>query len=99
MGQHEAPGEDLPPDVDRVLMPKSVRDGLMASLRRVDNVIAASLAPADEPPTDVEVELMARINDWTEHSERVQRILRHVTTDEDRIAHLDFPVDLDRDDG
>lgn len=90
MNHPEVPDEDLPHDVDQVLMPSSVRDGLLASLRRVDQAIANALTASDELPTANDLELMTKIGDWTEHSRRVQNVLHHIITDEERIAHLDF---------
>jgi hypothetical protein len=94
----EVPDEELPGDLDRVLMPAHVRDGLLDSLRRVDEAIAKAVNPQEGASHEAESlvndpDLMAKLGDWAEHSRRVQNVLRHVTTDEERIAHLDFETD------
>ena len=93
MSHPETPDEDLPADVDKVLMSNSARDELLALLQHIDETIASTLVPREGPPTSTDLELMSKIDDWVEHSRRVQRVLAHITTDEQRIAHLDFSVE------
>lgn len=93
MSHPEVPDEAVPPDTERILMPNSVREQLLASLQRVDEAIAGAMAPAPGTPTATDLELMLTIGNWTEHSRRVRNVLHHVVTDEDRIAHLDFSAD------
>lgn len=93
MSHPETPDADLPSDVDQVLMSNSARDELLDLLRRIDETIANTLVPCEGPPTAADLELMSKIDDWVEHSRRVQHVLAHITTDEQRIAHLDFSVE------